>query len=98
MELFGDWSPIASRQDQSASSGAASHSIYTIINKIDRLDSGIKAIKNDILNQMESKLNELKTTVVCMIENLGTNRTYADVSKSYKLYTSKCRRTAFHGK
>ena len=56
--------PIVSRQDQSASSGAASHSIYTINNKIDQLDSGIKAIKNDILNQMEYKLNELKTTVV----------------------------------
>ena len=74
--------PIASRKDQSASSGAASHGIYTIINKIDRLRSGIKAIKNDKLNQMECKLNELKTTVICMIENLGTNRTYADVSKS----------------
>ena len=54
--------PIASPQDQSAISGAASHSIYTIINKIDRLDSGIKAIKNNIrvLNQMECKINELK--------------------------------------
>ena len=31
---------------------------------------------------MECKLNELKTSVVCMVENLGTNRTYADVSKS----------------
>ena len=31
---------------------------------------------------MECKLNELKTSVVCMIANLGTNRTYADVSKS----------------
>ena len=74
--------PIASRQDQSASSGAESHSIYSIIRKIDRLESGTKAIKNDILHQMECKLNELKTSVVCMIENLGTNRTYADGSKS----------------
>ena len=74
--------PIASRQDQSASSGAESHSMYSIISKIDRLESGIKAIKNDILHQMECKLNELQTSVVCMIENLGTNRTYADVSKS----------------
>ena len=34
------------------------------------------------IHQMECKLNELKTSVVYMIENLEKNRTYADVSKS----------------
>ena len=70
------------RQDQSMNGGVTSGSIYYIIGKIDRLESGIKTIKNDILHQMESKLNELKTAVVNMIDSVGRNRTYADVSKS----------------
>ena len=58
------------RQDQSMNGGVTSDSIYYIIGKIDRLESGIKTIKNDILHQMESKLNELKTAVVNMIDSV----------------------------
>ena len=74
--------PIAPRQDISAYSGTASSNIFSIIGKIDRLESGIKAIKNEILHQMECKLNELRTSVVNMIENVGRNKSYADVSRS----------------
>ena len=74
--------PIASRQEQPCNSAAASTSIYSILGKIDQLDSGIKSIKKDILQQMECKLNALKISVVSMIENLVTNRTYADACRS----------------
>ena len=81
--------PIASRQDQPCNSAAASNSIYSILSKIDQLDSGIKSIKKDILQQMECKLNGLKISVVSMIENLVTNRT-----TSYGVYTSQLIRFA----
>ncbi|MCG7879243.1 MAG: SGNH/GDSL hydrolase family protein, partial [Candidatus Thiodiazotropha endolucinida] len=69
---------IVSRQESSANSGANSQNICSLITKIGKLNSGIKAIKKDILQQMEYKLNELKSSVVSFIENLGTHRTYAE--------------------
>ena len=74
--------PIASRQDQPCNSAAASNSIYSILSKIDQLDSGIKSIKKYILQQMECKLNGLEISVVSMIESLVKNRTYADACRS----------------
>ena len=59
--------------------------IFSIFGNIDRLERGIKAIKaikNEILHQMECKLIELRTSVVNMIENVGRNKSYADVSRS----------------
>ena len=41
----------------------------------------LKAIKRAILQQMESLLDELKSTVVEMIEKFASNRTYAKVAK-----------------
>ena len=74
--------PIMQRQEDTANSGAASQNICAIISKIDQLDSGIKAIKRDILQHMECKLNELKSSVVNMIENLGPGMSYAGVTKN----------------
>ena len=76
------YTPIASRQNHPCNSAAASNSIYFILSKIDQLDSGIKSIKKDILQQMECKLNGLKISVVSMIETLVTNRTYSDACGS----------------
>ena len=73
---------IASLQDQPCNSAAASNSIYSILSKIDQLDSGIKSIKKDNLQQMECKLNGLKISAVSMIEDLVTYRTYADACRS----------------
>ena len=74
--------PIMQRQEDTANSGAAGQNICAIISKIDQLDSGIKAIKRDILQHMECKLNELKSSVVNIIENLGPGMSYAGVTKN----------------
>ena len=74
--------PIMQRQEDTANSGAASQNICAIISKIDQIDSGIKAIKRDILQHMECKLNELKSSVVNMIENFGPGMSYAGVTKN----------------
>ena len=74
--------PIASRQDQPCNSAAASNIIYSILSKIDQLDSGIKSIKKDILQPMECRLNGLNISVVSLIKNLVTYRTYTDVCRS----------------
>ncbi|MEW8548437.1 MAG: SGNH/GDSL hydrolase family protein [Candidatus Thiodiazotropha sp.] len=73
--------PIMQRQEDTDISGAASQNICAIISKIDQLDSGLKALKRDILQQMECKLNELKSSVLNMIENLVPSMSYADVTK-----------------
>ena len=73
--------PIISRQENTTSCGPSSQTIHAIINRIDQLDGGIKAIKRDILQQIESRLDELKSTVVEMIEKFASNRTYANVAK-----------------
>ena len=48
-----------------------------ILNRIQQLEGGIKTIKQDILNQMEFKLNELKCSLVNIIENKDPNTSYA---------------------
>ena len=73
--------PILSRQEKTTSCGPSSQTIHAIINRIDQLDGGIKAIKRDILQQMESRLDKLKSKVVEMIEKFASNRTYANVAK-----------------
>ena len=74
--------PIVQRQEDTANSGAASQNICAIISKTDQLDSGIKTMKRDILQHMECKLNELKSSVVNMIESLGPGMSYAGVTKN----------------
>ena len=44
-----------------------------ILNRIQHLEGGIKAIKQDILNQMKFKLNELKRSLVNIKENMDRN-------------------------
>ena len=74
--------PIMQRQEDTANSGPASQNICAIISKTDQRDSGIKAIKRDILQHVECKLNELKSSVVNMIENLAPGMSYAGVTKN----------------
>ena len=76
------YTPIAIRLGQSCNSTAASNNIYSILSKIDKLDSGIKSIKKDILQQIECKLNDFKISTLSLIENLGTKWIYADASRS----------------
>ena len=73
--------PIISRQEEQTSHGLASQAIRAIFNRIEQLECGIKAIKKDILHQMESRLDDLKSSVVEMIEKIDSNRTYANVTK-----------------
>ena len=51
------------------------------INRIDQLDSNIKAVKRDIILQMEKKLDEVKSSVVSIIEGLYTDVSYTDAVK-----------------
>ena len=68
------------RQDctTTENSGLTSMKICTMLNKIDQLDTGIKTLKTEIIQQMEIKLNELKSSLVRMIESTGKNTSYAD--------------------
>ena len=67
--------PIIQRQDGATADKNASNreNIYAIINRIDQLDSGIRTIKKDILQQMEWKMKELKASLVSILETLGQN-------------------------
>ena len=71
--------PIVQRQEGSLGNneGQLSHSVSMILNRIQQLEDGIKKIKQDILNQMESKFNELKCSLVNMIENKDPDTSYA---------------------
>ena len=63
------------RQDctTTENSGLTSMKICTMLNKIDQLDTGITTLKTEIIQQMEIKLNELKSSLVRMIESTGKN-------------------------
>ena len=52
--------------------------VGALINKIDQLDSSIKTLKREIIQKMELELNELKGSLIRMIENVDKNTTYAD--------------------
>ena len=56
--------------------GQLSHSVSMILNRIQQLEDDIKKIKQDILNQMEFKLNKLKCSLVNMIENKDPDTSY----------------------
>ena len=73
--------PIITRQEEQTNHGPASQAIRAIFNRIEKLDCGIKAIKRDILQQMERRLDDLKYSVVEMLEKIASNRTYANVTK-----------------
>ena len=73
--------PITLRQDNITFSGTTSQNIRIILSKIEQLDSNIKTIKRDILQQMECRLDELKSSVVTMMEQIISKKTYADVTK-----------------
>ena len=73
--------PITQRQEVSVNNGTASQTMRVILNRIDELDSGIKAIKRDILQQMEYKLDALKTSFVSLIERMSSKKNYADVTR-----------------
>ena len=62
----------------------ASENACWLINRIEQLDSGIKALKRDVIKQMEFKINELKASLIGMIEKLSTHTTYADAIRSPK--------------
>ncbi|MCG8045342.1 MAG: hypothetical protein N0E48_06700 [Candidatus Thiodiazotropha endolucinida] len=71
--------PIVLRQDGSSCDvkGCTSGNICSIINRIDQLDSGIRKIKTEILQQMERKMDELKASVLTIIDSLGPDVSYA---------------------
>ena len=81
--------PITLRPNDATHSGAASQNICAIINKIDQLDGGIQAIRRDILQQMQYKLDELKSSVVMMIEKCASRieprRTSQKIQALFKL-------------
>ena len=56
--------------------------IHVRNNHVIALQQVIESIKKDKLQQMECKLNDLKNPAASMIENFGTNRTFADASRS----------------
>ena len=62
----------------------ASKNACWLINRIEQLDNGIKAIKRDVIQQMECKINEFKASLIGMIEKLSTHTTYADAIRSPK--------------
>ena len=68
------------RQDctTSENSWLTSMKICTMLNKIDQLDTGIKTLKTEIIQRMEIKLKEPKSSLVRMIENTAKNTSYAD--------------------
>ena len=76
--------PILQRQCGTTIQGTvlASDTVYNIINRIDQLDSSIKAMKRDIILTMERELTDLKASLVNMAENTGTVRNFSDVVKS----------------
>lgn len=59
-----------------------SPNITLVLKRIEQLESGIKTIKRDILHHMESKLDELKFSIVNMIENTGPNVSYASAVRN----------------
>ena len=63
------------RQDctTSENSWLTSMKICTMLNKIDQLDTGIKTLKTEIIQRMEIKLKEPKSSLVRMIENTVKN-------------------------
>ena len=75
--------PILQRIGGTAITGSvlSSDSVYNIIHRIDQLDSSIKAMKRDIILTMERELNELKVSIVNMIESTGSVRNFSDVVK-----------------
>ena len=78
--------PIVQRQDGilAENSGLTSVKVCALLNKIDQLDSGIKSLKSEIIQKMELRLNELKVSLINMIESVGRNASYADsVKQSY---------------
>ena len=87
--------PIVQRQDgmTTESSEINSLKISSIMNKIAQLDSSIKSLKTDVLLQMELKLNDLKSTLVKMIESTNKQVSYADSVKSQQRHVlpSECR-------
>lgn len=60
----------------------ASKNACWLINQIEQLDSSIKAMERDVIQQMECKMNELKSALIGMIEKLTSHTTYADTIKS----------------
>lgn len=79
--------PIVSRPNGTTGQNAGistSENISSVMNKIDQLDSSIKAIKRDIISTMEQKLDELKVSVANMIERAGPVITFADAAMSQK--------------
>ena len=74
--------PVLTSTPITANNGTASQTMRVILGKIDQLESGIKTIKRDILQQMESKLDTLKASVVCLIEQMGSNKNYADAARA----------------
>ena len=70
--------PIVQRQEGSLGNNEEqlSHNVSMILNRIQQLEGGIKTIKQDILNQMAFKLNELKCSLVNIIENKAPDTSY----------------------
>ena len=73
---------VQRQEDVNDDNMRASKNACWLINRIEQLDNGIKAIKRDVIQQMEYKINELKSSLIAMIEKLNTNTTYADAIRS----------------
>ena len=71
--------PILMRNE--GNNAYTSQSILSVFNRIDQLDSNKKAVKRDIILQMEKKLDDLKSSVVSIIEGVYTDVSYADAVK-----------------
>ena len=78
MPAFTSTPNVQRQEDVSDDNKRASENSCWLINRIEQLDNGIKAIKRDVIQQMECKINELKSSLIAMIEKLNTHTTYAD--------------------
>ena len=69
--------PIVQRQND-----VTSENVSLIMNRIEQLDGGINAIKRDVIQRMESQMNELKSSMISMIEKIDPKSTYANAVTS----------------
>ena len=69
--------PIVQRQTH-----VTSENVSLIMNTIEQLDGGIKAIKIDVIQRMESQMNELKSSMISMIEKIDPKSIYANAVTS----------------
>ena len=73
--------PIVQRLNGTFSNTTTNEVISLMMNRIEKLETGIRAIQRDVIRHMENKLSELKSSLINTIESLHQKSTYAHVAK-----------------